>query len=91
MYEIQVEKRVMKVMIKTSKKIREKYLKFYSHLQEFWTQNCPFPIDTIKWKLKNEKVMEVKLDKDFRIFFRKEWKIIYILLEAWTHNKLWTW
>lgn len=90
-YQIKVTKKVEKFLDKTQKKLQIKFSKFYLHLQEFWTQDCPFQIDTIKWKMKKERVMEAKLDKDFRIFFKKEWQIIYILLDAWTHNKLWTW
>ena len=91
-YEIKVNKKVEKVLDKAHRKIQIKFAKFYKHLQNFWTQNFPFEIDTLKnWKLKKLKIMEAKLDKDFRIFFRKDWDIIYILLDAWTHNKLWTW
>ena len=91
MYKIIEHKDAIKVLGKTQKIIKKKYFEFYKHLQEFWTENCPFEIDTMKWVFKKNRYLEVKLHKDFRVIFRQEWNIIYIVRYAWTHNQLWTW
>jgi len=51
------------------------------------TYGCPFPIKPLKGRFRKFNYYEAKIDKDYRIIFRREGDTFYIRA-AGTHNEL---
>ena len=53
----------------------------------FGTYGCPFPIRPLQARFRKFNYYEAKIDKDYRIIFRREGDTFYIRA-AGTHNEL---
>ena len=89
MYKLKIHHDAEKELGKAPKRIRKKAFIFLNHLMNFGTQDIQIPIKTLGGKYKKSRFLEAKIDKDYRIFFRKESNTFYIRF-AGTHNKLGT-
>ena len=88
MYEIRIYKHAQKSLKKSPEKIKKRAFLCLSHLRKEGTKNFPYPLAALK-NYKKYKYIEAKIDKDYRIIFRFEDKIIFVRY-AGTHNALGT-
>lgn len=87
MYKLQIHKDAEKSLKKAQKRIREKAFKCIIHLRDKGTLESPFPIAPLHGDFKKYRYYEIKIDKDYRIFFRTAKNYLYIRA-AGTHNAL---
>lgn len=89
MYELQIHRDAEKSFKKSPKRIKEKILECLEYLTKNGTKNLRFPIAPLKGKFKKYSYYEIKIDKDYRIIFRRE-KDIFFIRKSGTHNSLHT-
>ena len=89
MYQLQIHKSAQKSFQKSPKRIKEKVFECLQYLILHGTQDLKFPIEPLQGKFKKFHYFEIKLDKDYRIFFRREGNQFFIR-QAGTHNSLGT-
>jgi mRNA-degrading endonuclease YafQ of YafQ-DinJ toxin-antitoxin module len=87
MFKDQVHPDAVKSLAKAQPKIKAKADRFRRYLINFGTYQCPFPIKPLKGHFHRFHYYEAKIDKDYRIIFRKEGDTFYIRA-AGTHNEL---
>lgn len=87
MYEVEIHKEALKNLRKSQKKIKERAFKVISHLSDHGTYRLMYPIEPLLGKYKKSKYYEIKIDKDYRIVFRKV-KNTFFIRFAGTHNQL---
>lgn len=89
MFRLQIHKDAEKAMQKAPERIREKAFRFLQHLRNEGTTNAPCRIKALHGPFRKHKFLEAIIDKDYRIFFRREDDTFYVRL-AGTHNELHT-
>jgi len=87
MYDVHIHKSAEKSLKKAPLRIREKAFTFIDHLRKSGTQQPPFPVQAMEGKFRKFKYLEAKIDKDYRIIFRRE-NQSYFIRFAGTHNEL---
>jgi mRNA-degrading endonuclease RelE of RelBE toxin-antitoxin system len=89
MFTLKVHRDAEKELAKAPIRIRKKAFSFLQHLRNHGSQESPFPIKALQGSFKQSKFLEVKIDKDYRIIFRRE-GVVYYIRYAGTHNRLGT-
>ena len=88
-YNIVLHKHAQKNLSKAPARIKRKASVFVEHLCEHGTADSPFPLKPLQGSYKKYDYVEAKIDKDYRIIFRREDDTFYIRF-AGTHNQLGT-
>jgi mRNA-degrading endonuclease YafQ of YafQ-DinJ toxin-antitoxin module len=88
-FQVHIHRDAKKALLKAPTKIKKKVARLVEHLINSGTKSVPFPIATLKGEFKKNKYLEAKIDKDYRIIFRKE-NDSYFIRAAGTHNSLHT-
>jgi len=89
MYELQIHRDAEKSFKKSPKQIEEKIFECLKHLTQKGTKDLRFKIAPLKGKFKKYNYFEIKIDKDYRIIFRRE-NDTFFIRKAGTHNSLCT-
>jgi mRNA-degrading endonuclease RelE of RelBE toxin-antitoxin system len=89
MFTVKIHRDAEKELSKAPERIRKKAFLFLAHLMEHGTQASPFPLKSLQGSFKRSKFLEGKIDKDYRIVFRREETTFYVRY-AGTHNQLGT-
>ena len=89
MYRIRMHKSAEKRLAQCPKRIRDKAYIAIKHLRHNGTLNLPFTIKPLQGPLKRRKFLEAKIDKDYRIIFRRN-EDGFFIRSAGAHNQLHT-
>jgi len=87
MYELEVSKEAKKAFNKAQFRVQTRINDCLAYLIDFGTYGSPYPIKPLKGRFQKFNYYEAKIDKDYRIIFRREGDTFYIRA-AGTHNDL---
>lgn len=87
MNQLYIHKDAEKAFQKAPKRIQKKIYACLGYLIEKGTKELIFPVKHLQGDFKKFEYMEIKIDRDYRIIFRKKKELIFIR-DAGTHNSL---